>query len=416
MKQSFPGHFLMTPEKIEEMWKTATFVLDANVILSIYKYSTDSSARLIEIFKNLGDRVWIPHRVIAEVLENRFNVIGSQAKIYDETIKSLDNFESKLGKDTLHPVISSDLKATIQSKLTEVKEELQAGSTRHNNLYRTDENIKNIFEIFNGKIGEDFDNDTLLEIIEEGRKRYADKIPPGYADEKAKSCNASDSLHRKTNQYGDYIIWKQILNKFSESKQPVIFVTEDRKEDWWVLHPSYRKEVLFARPELVKEFHDRCEERLMLSSLDSFIEKLSENSESPSDMRLKEETVHIKNYDIGSIKYSDPCFYDINSRILSSDIAELNKSLNNFIQEKALYERLLEQKITTLHNLKEEYKDNYIRRRFFQNIYKTTSNKEVEGIKGTEGIEKIEELENLIDLTEGEIKILQSKLAKIQPQ
>jgi hypothetical protein len=54
--------------------------------------------------------------------------------------------------------------------------------------------------------------------------------------------------------FGDFIIWRQLLDHARTSKVPIIFVTDDRKEDWvWREkgrtlgpHPSLRREFLDA--------------------------------------------------------------------------------------------------------------------------------------------------------------------------
>ena len=65
------------------------------------------------------------------------------------------------------------------------------------------------------------DLDTLYD---QARRRYAARIPPGFADHKEKG---------EPDSFGDYIGWVQLLDYAKESKKPAILITDDSKEDWW---------------------------------------------------------------------------------------------------------------------------------------------------------------------------------------
>ena len=81
--------------------------------------------------------------------------------------------------------------------------------------------LEEIISLFNANMGDDFVEKE--KILEEAERRIKDKIPPGYKD------NDKD----RNNKYGDYFLWKQILEYGSKIKKPVIFITSERKSDWW---------------------------------------------------------------------------------------------------------------------------------------------------------------------------------------
>ncbi len=72
----------------------------------------------------------------------------------------------------------------------------------------------------------------------DGKIRYENKIPPGFKDAE-KASKGEDSYYyfdglRFERQYGDLILWKQLLLKASdENVDNIIFITDDSKEDWW---------------------------------------------------------------------------------------------------------------------------------------------------------------------------------------
>lgn len=76
------------------------------------------------------------------------------------------------------------------------------------------------------------EQEFIKKVQEEGQKRYDNKIPPGFDDRDGKAGKLrrySDLEYDK--QYGDYIIWKEILHKVAVEGnnigKKVIFVTSD---------------------------------------------------------------------------------------------------------------------------------------------------------------------------------------------
>jgi hypothetical protein len=102
----------------------------------------------------------------------------------------------------------------------------------------------------------------LKSLALEGEERYKNEIPPGYRDGKK---DASGDPFRK---YGDLIIWKQIINKAKEATKPVIFVTDDKKDDWW-LEQSGR--TIGPRAELLQEFIAETSNNFWMYTVDRFI-------------------------------------------------------------------------------------------------------------------------------------------------
>lgn len=124
-----------------------------------------------------------------------------------------------------------------------------------------------ITDLFTGKIGELPANQEELDLIySEGERRYKNCQPPGFKDKnKDKSQNKNDTKHKDNpythkgllfkREYGDLILWKQILKQVkSESLSHVIFITGDNKEDWWRI--EHGKTIGGPHPELTQEIVD----------------------------------------------------------------------------------------------------------------------------------------------------------------
>jgi hypothetical protein len=57
----------------------------------------------------------------------------------------------------------------------------------------------------------------------EAERRGKEHIPPGYRDKNK----------TKGDPAGDYIVWRQLMDEAKTRKLPVVFVTDDTKEDWY---------------------------------------------------------------------------------------------------------------------------------------------------------------------------------------
>lgn len=117
------------------------------------------------------------------------------------------------------------------------------------------EKVENLFD---GRVGSPPANQEIIDKInEEGEKRFAHKIPPGFEDggkgkEEADEFLWGGILYKR--KYGDLIIWKQILAYAkSSSIKSLVFVTDDNKEDWWQIIDSDGPKTIGPRPELADE-------------------------------------------------------------------------------------------------------------------------------------------------------------------
>ncbi|MEQ9367742.1 MAG: PIN domain-containing protein [Coleofasciculus chthonoplastes F3-SA18-01] len=99
MRDLFPGYYRPTSEEeFKKIWQEAIFSFDANILLNIYRYSSETKERLFEIIEHLKERIWIPHQVAYEYQKERLKVISQQSQPYDEIRKLLDDELDKLKK------------------------------------------------------------------------------------------------------------------------------------------------------------------------------------------------------------------------------------------------------------------------------------------------------------------------------
>lgn len=264
MKSKFPGYFKLTDDEINNLWGNALFVFDANILLNLYRYSDETRDDFFKILEKVKDRIWIPHQSASEFFENRLNVISQQEKSYEDAINSLKSIENEFKNSRQHPFIKKKLLKKFSDLSAEICEQLNDSKEFHNKRIHQDDVLSKIENLFNERVGNEYDQSELEVIYKEGEIRFLDKIPPGYKDSSKKDESSKD-----VRKFGDLIVWKQILKKSKELKQGIILITDDRKEDWWV---RFKGKTLSPRPELKKEFQNETEQPFHMYQSDRFLE------------------------------------------------------------------------------------------------------------------------------------------------
>lgn len=263
MRKMFPGHFPPTGPEVEGLWADCIFVLDANILLNLYRYSDKTRDEFVEILEALKERLWLPHRAAEEYFDNRLTVIAQQEKAYEDALKTIRGLEESLSNTREHPFLSDGLMQKFSGVLQEVAAELSETKKSHAGRMSQDGVHKIVAELFDGRVGAPYPNVDLDEICKDGEDRYARKVPPGYKDE---GKGSASEAYRK---FGDLIVWRQIMDRASEVEKPVIFVSDDKKEDWWQI---FRGKTLGPRPELIAEFKATTELQFYMYPADRFLE------------------------------------------------------------------------------------------------------------------------------------------------
>jgi hypothetical protein len=236
-------------------------VLDANVLLNIYRYSTETAKQFLETFEQLGERIWIPYQAAKEFQDNRLKVITGERSVYSEFQKKILAIEGELNNRNRNPFLSDKVFTQLKKSLRKAIKELQNKEKSYSSLLSQDTTLSEISKILSGKVGENFSIDRLKEIYKDGNERYRLKIPPGYKD-----------INKGGNhQFGDLILWYQIIKKAQDMELDVIFITDDDKEDWWRVHNTQK---YGPRPELRKEFFEETGKECYFYSPYQFIKNV----------------------------------------------------------------------------------------------------------------------------------------------
>ena len=262
----FPGFRLPTDSELDSALRSALVVVDANVLLNLYRYNESTRDDLLGVLRHVAGRLWVPHQVIREFWRNRLGVLGSRGAGTDQALTALskqqratsdaifqwaktvaidnaerDNLLKKV--DALHADLESKIRSHAPSAPAAV-----GGSA-------SEPVIQQLEALLVGKVGAAPAQADWEADVKEGNDRAARQFPPGYLD-----ADKADS-ELPEGAAGDYLVWRQTVMEASSRGIDVLLVTGDEKEDWWWRH---RSEFLGPRPELVDELKAVCGKQLYM--------------------------------------------------------------------------------------------------------------------------------------------------------
>lgn len=288
---------IYSPSKIDatteaKLWQDAVIVFDTCALLDFYYMTPTNQDVMSDILSYLTDRIWLPAQVVYEFNKNRESAMTKpiSEKYQDKEIQNnrlVDDLKAYIGqweKEYYHPFISAkslqkikEALAVIEPKIAEIKttvsKEYQARRQEIKDISKKDV-IEGV--VLSLEQGEPFPYSKVREICQEGSFRYANNIPPGYKDSETKSG---------IRQYGDLIIWKEILQYARMNHRDIIFVSNDTKADWLITDDSKNdpktecplpEELGHPRRELLAEFEEETDQMIWFYKTTDFITKLEE--------------------------------------------------------------------------------------------------------------------------------------------
>lgn len=284
MRRSFRGHYPPTSEEFEKLWTTGDIIFDTNALLNLFRYSESTRDQLLGLMRDREQQLWLPHQVALEFHRRRRGIAGQQVEAFKKVERALQEAENGLRSaiDGLrrHPALEADaLTKALKLSISRMSRELRRARDRHLDAVVGEEAHNKTFdaitEIFDGRVGAAYEPSALARLFEEGAKRYASKVPPGYRDESKEP----------ESKYGDFILWRQMLDRAEAERRPMIFVTDDTKDDWW---ERVDGKTIGPRAELVDEFYEASGERVHFYVPRQFLDQARQNGVDISASSLNE--------------------------------------------------------------------------------------------------------------------------------
>lgn len=284
MRSIFPGHFRPSADGFRSLWSDCVFAVDANVLLNLYRYSPETRTELERTLASVRDRLFVPHQAAREFLKNRLGVTVGQAEEYTKAMKAISDLSATLSNKKKHPFLPEAELPKFNSQVGKLVEQLESQRTLLLNRLINDEILEFVESIFEGRTGSPFDDATLKSLTADGDLRYQSEIPPGYKDGKK---DASGDPYRK---FGDLIVWKQLIAHAKTEGKPIVFITDDKKEDWW-LEQSGR--TIGPRTELRDEFIAEVAKEFWMYTVDKFIEEAARIQNTQVSEKVIEEIIQV---------------------------------------------------------------------------------------------------------------------------
>lgn len=235
MKNTFKEFARFGTDELKALWTEAIIVFDTNILLNLYEYSQNTCDVVFEIMENLNNQLWLPYKVGEEFYTKRISKICTHNKSCDRITGLIDEL-LKIDKEScLYELLHDNQQLKI------LKSEVEKKSKQNKLDMYNDPIVNKIEKLYEGRVGQESTDAEIEEIEKEYRYKTTNGIYcPGFKDsDKAK------------NSSGDFLLWKQMLAYAVKNEKSIIFVTEDKKEDWW-WKPQH--DCISARYELLKEF------------------------------------------------------------------------------------------------------------------------------------------------------------------
>lgn len=269
MKTKFFEQYALSDAEVKTILENGILVFDTNVLLNLYSYTKSTKEEVLNIMKKNKNRLWMPYQVGWEFFNNRENKIRNVQGGCDKLLKFIDDSKNEFDKllnnnYKRHPYIDrKSISELFSHQLKTVSDEIEKLKAQDPKYDKNDTILKQLTQLYNKKVGDDYSIEEYKKIFNDGEKRYEQKTPPGFADLKEKKDQGPRHL------YGDLIIWKQMIDKAKSTNKDIIFISEDQKEDW------YEKDSNKPRRDLIKEFGTLTEgKRILIYSQELFLKNI----------------------------------------------------------------------------------------------------------------------------------------------
>jgi hypothetical protein len=258
LRSHFPEYYRPSDDEFEALWSSCLFIFDTNVLLNLYRYKGATRNQYFDILAAIAKegRLWIPHQVGLEYHERRPDVICEQESACQDLEQQLQE-ASRLVPTRLG--LSEPQTTAVCGAINEAIKQVAKGRKSRVGYLIDDPIRERLSALLEGCVGEPYAPDALKALHKEAELRFARSVPPGYEDMKKGEIEVSD---------GDFILWRQTLDKAKSASVPIVLVTDDGKDDWW--HRRAGK-TMGPRPELIREMATEAQVPFYLYKPEQFL-------------------------------------------------------------------------------------------------------------------------------------------------
>ena len=297
MRKLFFWRLRPSEADFSKLWENATFVFDTNFLLDLYRVSHSTAEDFLNILQQIQSRIWLPYQVADEFFRHREEIIDDESASFQKALLALEKWKEKQQSfSSLKGLFSQAgriVAAEVESLFSEQKnyldavdnvekvfrEKIEKIKSDHSSPNSDEDSIlKKLLLLFDSKVGQPFDKQKLPDLYKEGEDRYKISKPPGFKDAQEKEDER---------KYGDFILWKQILEFAKKESRPIIFITRDNKEDWW---NKKNNKIISPHLELRREFQEYVQQPFWMYQTQDFLAEAKKQLMVEIDPRSIEET------------------------------------------------------------------------------------------------------------------------------
>lgn len=250
-------------------------VCDTNVYLRLYDYSPEFTEFAITCLDKIKTHLKIAYMTCLEYNKHyrgKYNNAKEKIKKYDATLLDiLEDAQAKINKEfyRIEQYYLPDMQVihkNVINGLVSIKEEIKSYCENHellialNEEYLKQDPIKTFWDTLTINIFKSFSFEQIYQICDEGEKRFKNKVPPGFKDKEKQGIR----------QYGDLILWKELIEFCKVNHVNAIFVTDDVKEDWWEITNSDGNFIREFHSKLTSEFNKETEMEIIAFTSQEF--------------------------------------------------------------------------------------------------------------------------------------------------
>ncbi|HEX7305878.1 PIN-like domain-containing protein [Lentzea sp.] len=259
----FAGYKIASPEELDSALREAVVAVDANVLLDLYRFASQTSNDLIKTLQGLGDRLVVPHQALREFWRHRqrsqgsprgatksaSDALGKAARSMNDTLR---NWAKAVGVNAGEV---AGLTAQVDDFVGSLQDELEQALAEADAERVGDPILEQLEELLAGRVTPRLPDEEHAECVAEANRRIDAEVPPGYKDADKQDDDSADG------GAGDYLVWYQATRYAAGQDRDLLIVTRDEKEDWWWRQGA---DFIGPRPELALEYGALTGRRLFL--------------------------------------------------------------------------------------------------------------------------------------------------------
>lgn len=241
----FRGYRIPAGEELDDALRTATVVVDANVLLSLYRYNETT---------------------LREFWRNRLDVMSSRGAGRDQILAALAK-QQRAAVDAIQQwakitAVAAEQRDGLVLRVRTLYTELEQAVSGHSPSTsgpdggaKREPVVQALETLLHGRIGPEPDSAAWKAAVTEGKARVERRQPPGYLDAEKMESDLPEG------PAGDYLVWCQAIEEVARRGGNLLLVTGDEKEDWWW---RFRSDFIGPRQELVTELATACGAQLFM--------------------------------------------------------------------------------------------------------------------------------------------------------